>query len=534
MSLGADSGAVWLAMMALALAGTMFVLRRAGVPITAYARGMRRRWLLGVPWGTLVVIAWLFVVYLFVQRGWWHWYRPVVVAFTAVSMWDPTGWLLAGFSHVSPSHLRGNVTTTVVFAPIVEWIWGHRTDSDGRLSAPWIRAVVLFPLAVGGLTVIATLSSWGPVIGFSVGAYALVGIVLVHRPLLVIVGLLARSAVRFAWRTIDDPVQFAETSVHVVEPSWYGSAVQGHLVGLLIGVLVGLWLLGRTERTPPTPARLFGASVLLGVSLSLWTVWWIVGPEQFVLYRAAGAIVVLSVATLVTVGVTGVGLPVTEPRRVALGFILVAVLGMAIVGVGLNFAAAEPAPESPGLTIDDYRITYTERVTDGMVNVVDIEAFGLTTDVRTSGVIVASEERNTWRRTASKAELATHGVERFSVGGIGWSREVAAVRNGWVPLGSEPAYIVWLGVDGDYEPSYDSDARRARTVLENRTFTIRPDNGTFYVDVQYKGQVETVPVPDTGGVVTAHGVDMFRDGQDIVAVIGESGVPIATRETYEE
>ncbi len=534
MSLGVDSGAVWLAVTALALVGATLVLRRAGVPVRAYARALRRRWLLGVPWGTLVVIAWLFAVYLVVQRGWWHWYRPVVVAFTAVSMWEPTGWLLAGFSHVSPSHLRGNVTTTVVFAPIVEWIWGHRTRRDGRLSTPWVRAVVLFPLAVGGITVIATLSSWGPVIGFSVGAYALIGIVLVHRPLLVIVGLLARSAVRFAWRTIDDPVQFAETSVQVVEPSWYGSAVQGHLVGLLIGILVGLWLFRRTERAPTTPARLFGAAVLLGVSLSLWTVWWIVGPEQFVLYRAAGALVVLAVATLVTVGVTGVGLPVREPRRVAVGILLVAVLGMAIVGVGLNFATAEPAPASPGLTIGDYRITYAENVTDGMVNVVDIEAFGLTTDVRTSGVIVASQERNVWRRTASKAELATHGVERFTVGGIGWSREVTAVRNGWVPLGGEPVYIVWLGVDGEFELSYESDARPARAVLENRTFTIRPDDGTFYVDVRYEGEVETVRVPDAENVTTAHGVDIFRDGRDIVAVIGESGVPIATRETYEE
>lgn len=532
MSLGVDGSTVWLAASVLALAGSLVLLHRTDLPVRAYARRLRTRWLWGLPWGTLVVIGWLFAVYLFVQRGWWHWYRPVVVAFTAVAMWDPTGWLLAGFSHVSPAHLRGNVTTTLVFAPIVEWIWGHRTGREGPLSAPGIRAFVLFPLGVAGITVFATLSSWGPVIGFSVGAYALIGIVLVHRPVLALLGLLARSVVRFAWRTIDNPVQFAETSVEVVEPSWYGSAVQGHLVGLLIGILVGLWLLRGTDRAP-SPGRLYSASLVLGVSLSLWTIWWIVGPEQFVLYRGAGALVVLAIATLVTVSATGVELPVPEPRRMAVGVLVVAVVGMGIVGMGLNLAPAEPAPDSPGLTVGDYRITYAEDVPDGMVNVVDIEAFGLTTDVRTSGVIVASERRNVWRRTTSKAELATHGVERFSVGGLGWSREIIAVRNGWIPLGTEPVYIVWLGVDGEFEPSYASPSRQARAVLANRTFTVRPEDGKFFVDVHHEGEVETARVPDADEVTTAMGVEFFREGEHLVAVVGDSGVPIATRETYE-
>lgn len=533
---GTDEPVLWAVSLAVAAAFVGLVLWWAGVPFGSARSRLEERFIWGVPWGTLVVVGGLFAVYLFVQRGWWHWHSPVVVAYTAVSMWDPVGWLFAGFSHSSPGHLRGNITTTIVFAPIVEWIWGHypRDRSPDWASRPAVRALLLFPLGIAVIGIIAALFSWGPVIGFSVAAFALVGVALVHFPLLTIVGLVARSAVRLAWRALSDPVQISRATVRVVEPSWFGSAVQGHLVGLLLGVLVGLYLLDRLDTVPPTPGRLFVASVFVGTYLSIWSIWWILGPDEYVLFRAAGVIVVLLLGLAVAASV--VNRPVRGRRidRIAITLILVAVVGMGIVGIGLNLAVSEPPPGEPALTVEDYEVYYGENVPDGMVNIVDIDAFGLTTSVETSGVIVTSEERHVWRRTVSATELQTHGVQRFHVGGVGWSEEIVAVRQGWQPAGNAPVYAVWIGDGEEFRPAFASENRTVRAVVDDHRFALRSTpNGSFAVAVEYEGEIVTVPIPEDSESVDAHEVEIHRVENELIVVSDGTVIPIAVQETYE-
>jgi membrane associated rhomboid family serine protease len=83
------------------------------------------RFLYGVPWGSLLVIASVFAFYLFAQSGLRHWDDPVVVAFRNWAYPYVTGMLTSGFAHASPSHLLGNMLATVVLAPLAEFIWGH-------------------------------------------------------------------------------------------------------------------------------------------------------------------------------------------------------------------------------------------------------------------------------------------------------------------------------------------------------------------------------------------------------------------------
>lgn len=531
---GTGAPLIWSVLLAAALVMVLLVLWWSGVPFAAARARLQERFLWGVPWGTIVVVAGLFLVYLVVQRGLWHWDSPVVVAYTAVSMWDPVGWGFAGFSHASPGHLRGNVTTTLVIAPIVEWIWGHypRDRSPSWARRPGVRAIVLFPLGIAGIGVIAALFSWGPVIGFSVAAYALIGIALVHYPVLTLLALVARSAVRLVWRTVTDPVQISRASVQVVEPSWYGSAVQGHLVGLLLGVLVGIFVLRRTPRSNPSIDRVFMATTLVSAYLSLWAIWWILGPGQYILFRSAGVILVLLVALLVALSISDRDVRGWPVNHVAIGIILIAVVGMGIIGIGLNLAVSEPPPQEPAHTVEDYEIYYGENVPDGMVNIVDLSAFGLTTDVETSGVIVTSDERQVWRQTVSASELATHGTQRFHVGGPGWSEPVYAIRQGWQPIGNDPVYQVWIGDGDSVHPAFTSDERMAQTIVEGHSFIIGVTEESFSVTVEHNGDRQTVDIPETDSGVDVHDIELYRAGNELYAVSDGTVVPIASRERY--
>lgn len=536
-----DDPALGYVLVLLLAALSVVALARLGVPLRSYHDVLKERWVLGVPWGTLIVVSFLFAVYLFPQRGLWDWHRPIVVAYTAVSLFDPTGWLFAGFAHTSPGHLRGNVTSTLVFAPIVEWVWRHKpaSDPDPRLPAwtgtPWVRAFVLFPLGIGVIGVIAALFSWGPVIGFSVAVYALIGIGLVHHPMLTIVAVVARQPLRVLWRTWTDPVVLRETTIRAVRPGWFGTAVQGHLVGLLIGVAIGIALL-RWRGRSPSPARLWFASVILGFYLSLWALWWIMGPEQFVLLRAIGVALVFAVATVIVV--SAVVPPPTVPgpdvdfRQAAVAILLIAILGMGAVSIGLNLATAEPPDLEPAATVGDYEIYYGEEVPDGMINIVEFEALGLTTDVRTSGVIVYSEQRNVWRQPVSEADLEARGSARFTVGGLGWGEQIRVEREGWTPTGAASVYMIRIN-DGDgWNHAFSSDLQVAQVRIADRHFGIATEDQRFLIGVEHDEDVEWEELPDRDENITMQGVELRRNGDRLIAAHDGTEVTIATLDTY--
>jgi len=147
---------------------------------------LRRRFVLGVPWGTVVTVLGVLAVYLFVQGGYTHWYRPVVIPFRAWSYLAPLGMLTAGFAHAGPGHLLGNLFGTVALAPIVEYAFGHfprerGASSFGSLQTnPYVRALLVFPATVAIVGVTLTLFTLGPVIGFSGVVFAFAGFALVR------------------------------------------------------------------------------------------------------------------------------------------------------------------------------------------------------------------------------------------------------------------------------------------------------------------------------------------------------------------
>ncbi|WP_256391272.1 rhomboid family intramembrane serine protease [Natronoarchaeum rubrum] len=600
------------------LAVSAIAIVRVDRPGGAWGRRLRSRLLLGVPWGTLVSVAFVLAVYLFLQRGYWYWFDPVTIPFRSWSYLYPTGWLASGFSHAGPGHLRGNLRATLVLAPIAEYAWGHLPQERGSNSFdswrtnPWIRAFVIFPAAVLGLGLLTSLFALGPVIGFSGVVFAFAGFALVHYPVATVVALLVSSVVSTVVPALLDPVVSVTVSASPPSPpSWAGIAIQGHALGLFLGLVLGLAVLYRREGRP-SAARVWLAALVFAVVQGLWAVYWFRGGGTYVLYRGVGVALVLLLALLVTVAAVASDRPLVSrkrtlidpfsPLQTALSIALITGLSLVVyLGVGPAFVGSvsvavaitvgiqilytmvvwvagsdrspfggitrrhvaitavliglavlagpgivpnlvtvgdDAVPEGEAVDVEDYTVTYAENVTNQMVSVIEIEAAGETTAVKTSGVIVTSEQRHLWLRQASSQRLAYTGEVRFRLGGVGWSERVVATRQGWTAAGNDTAYQVWLdSASGPKRHAFASESYTAEPRIDNRSVSVVPEEGEFYLRVERdNGSLGRVAIPDAGAVADAGGVTFSterRDGRLVVtAERGGTSVAVAREEVY--
>ena len=459
------------------------VIYRIDRPAGSWGRRLRSRLLLGVPWGTLVAVAFVIGVYLFVQSGLENPNRPVVIPFRAWSYFYPEGVVWSGFAHSSRSHVTGNLLSTLVAGTLAEYAYGHfprergssTFDSRGsvleRTSAnPYVRAFLFVPGAILLFGAVSSLFALGPVIGFSGVVFALWGFALVHYPIGTIAALTASTLVSVVHSTLRNPVEVAEASSSYGPPSWANIAVQGHALGLIAGILVAVLLLRRRRGSRTgvhtSAVVVFGAVLLFGASRRLWAVYWYLGNEQYELYRAIGLALLVVLALVVAVAVAGRDEPlsalstptrswlpdsITAATPAAVGVLLVRLALAAVAGPGvlpnLVTVGDEDLPGDP-IEIEGYQVTYAENVDDQMVSVIDVEAFGRSTTVRTSGVIVKNADRHIWTTAVSRGNLAHWEYRAIDVGGTGWRETVWAQRTGWVAVDGGATYRVDLIHDG--------------------------------------------------------------------------------------
>lgn len=543
-------------------------------PRGRWGRRLRSRFLLGVPWGTLVSVLGVLAVYLFVQQGLARWRAPLTVPFSSWSYFYPLGWLLAPFSHAGPGHLVGNLTTTLAVAPLAEYFFGHFPTRRGTnpfaswRTNPWLRAFVVFPLGVFLVGLASSLFAWGPIIGFSGVAFAFVGFALVRYPLLTVVAVTGQEVVLIAYRALRDPVLVGSASASYGPPWWYGTAVQGHVLGLLLGVALGVAVLyrraergGRDASGPrPSALRLWTGALVLGVSMSVWAIWWYRGESTYVLYRGLGVVFVVALAAVTALAATGDRRPlVAESSRwplagraaewsvvgdltrrqvggLALALPLAVMVGVALPVNATALGDAGVPGDGPAVEVGDYTVTYAEGVENQKVSVVNVSVLGETTGVTTSGVIVVNEEREIWSREVSKGQLGFSGRAAVRVGGVGWSEVVRVQRAGWSVLDGVTAYQVWLRGpdDANWTQTYASDPAVAGPTLANSTVAVVPQDGDFLVHLRRNNStVGQAQMPESGGNVTVDDVRFERRDGDLFAAYDETRIRVASAESYE-
>lgn len=531
--------AYWVAI-AVALLASAWWMLRLDPTVRRVQDRLRERWLLGVPWGTLTSIGLVLVVYLFVQDGLTDIHAPVELPFRSWSYAYPTGWLTASFAHSDLGHLQGNLTSALVLGAIAEYAWGHYPTARGRVSFaawrsnPYVRAFGVVPGAVVLVGLVTSLFGLGPVIGFSSVVFALAGFALVRYPLTTVVAVLGYRALRQLLETLRNPELVGGIAQPAPSQPWWSEiAIQGHAIGLLIGVVVGVALFRRRD-TLATPWRVWTATALFAIAQSLWAVYWYEGTDQYRLYQALGFVLVLVLAGLVATAAASdrsIRNWSISRRQVAVGGLVFGLVLLAAPAVPVNLVTTDPGPAAaqPGIEVGDYRVIYAEDVTNEMVAVVDTDLLDLG-EVRTSGVIVASERRDIWYRAASSARLANQGFAWVTLGGVGWRHPVYADRATWSVVGNDSVYQVWLGDADERVHAFASPARTAEPVVNGRTVTLGVDDERFVVTVNREGDpVETVALPEPNASVTAGGIRIENDGGTLYVAHEHTRVPVASR-----
>ncbi|SFR41716.1 rhomboid family intramembrane serine protease [Halogeometricum limi] len=518
---------------------------------TSRARSaLRERFLLGVPWGTVVSVLGVLAVYLFVQGGLGYWNRPVTLPFRAWSYFYPLGVLTAAFSHGGPGHLLGNLIGTVTFAPLAEYAWGHYARERGSTSFgswrtnPYVRAFVVFPAVVFVVGILTSAFALGPIIGFSGVVFAFAGFALVNYPLATVVALAAGRVVRVFYNAVQVPQLTASGHPAYVTPWWADIAIQGHALGLFLGVLLGLAVVRSRPRTArPSAARLWAGTLLFGIQQSMWAVYWYRGGETYVLYRAVGVALVLALATVVTFTVVASDRIIFADlfdgafslRKWQAGAACLVLVAAAISGpaVPYNLYTADDG-ELPGeeMTVRDYEVTYAENVSNGMTAVFDVEAFGESTAVTTSGVIVRSQERGIWTTAVSKGRLAFDGQVPVLVGGPGWRETVFAVRDGWVTTGGNTTYRVLLSHDERARVVYTAEPARAGPVVGGRNISIEAAPQGYYLHVARQNNSVSARLPAENQTATLDGLTFTRQKKKLFVEYGDTKLQIARRERY--
>jgi membrane associated rhomboid family serine protease len=505
----------------------------------------RRRLVMGVPWGTLLAALGVTLFYLVAQDGLVNPRDPVVIPFRAWGYFYPTGMVTAAFAHSGFGHVLGNVVGTLVFGSIAEYAWSHfpRERGSTSFSSPSTNPLVRIAAWTAGVFVAGLLSglfALGPVIGFSGVVFAFVGFALVRYPLATVATLAVTSVVTLVYRALRRPEITRTASESFSRPWWADVAIQGHALGLFLGVVACVALLYR-RGVRPSPARVWLAALLVAVDRRLWAVYTIEGSDRFRLFRAVGTAAVFLLAATVAAGVAASDRDLIPSidlsrREAAYGLLLSVLFALALVSVPFNlFVVDDPSTgfeTADAVEVGDYTVFYAEGVENQYIPAAPVPGRNASADaVEASGVIVVSEERNIWWQVVSKGRLASKGSATVRLGGVTWSEEVQATRNGWNLADGGSAYHVRLAPpDEEGSVVYRSEPATAGARVDGRNVSIAPTNGSFEAVVTRNNEtLGRASLPSKGNATSAGGLTVRREDADLFVERGGTRVRIASR-----
>jgi len=527
-----------LVLVALVTLGSLLLLRRlVGHPLTA---PLRRRFVLGLPWGTVLTVLGVLLVYAVVQGGWENPRSPLVLPFRSWGYDYLLGTLAASFTHNGWNHLVNNVTSTIAFAGVAEYALGHYPRRRGTSTFtslqtnPYARILVVpaFALVVGIFT---SVSGLGPLIGFSGVVFAFGGFAIVQAPIAAILALVGIRILRLLLSTVQNPAQPASIYEAVITPWWAEVAIQTHAVGMILGLLAGIGL-ARYRRDWSNPLHVWFAALVFAIAQGMWAIFLPVSASSWLLLRWIGAISVFVLATLAAIGAVGsdrrlVGRIDLHRRELAVGLLVIAIGAMSLAAVPFHVASVgeEPAPNGV-VEIRDYTVGYGEDVPEGYVDAVELPVGEIPT-VPASGVIVTSEKRNMWRQAVPTEELASNGRASVLVGGLGWQERVYADWVGWRVAGNQSVYKVFLAPEtGEWEQAFTSPPSRSDVVIAGYNLSIVPAETDFtIIATEDSASIGPVSIPANGTQQAIGPITLERDEQRLIAIHNGTRVPIATR-----
>lgn len=505
-------------------------------------RRLQQRFILGVPWGSVLTIGGLLICYAIVQRGLWSWSDPLWIPFVNWSYLYPTGVILGPFTHAGPGHLMSNLFSAALLAPLAEYIWGHYSEESrsadvrGILARPYVRAIIVFPAAVIGVGLLTSILAWGPVIGFSGVVFAFAGFVVVRYPLTTVITIVSTTVLSDLVSAASNPYVIEEVRTELTTPWWVGISIQGHLVGFLIGAVLGVILLTyRHENHRPGPIRLWFGLVLVMVMMSLWAIWFPAEGDQYILYRGAGMLLVLGLVAAITIATVTKSRPLVGAvtrRQLAIMGILLPILVIALVAIPMNTIAVTSYDRPPhAATAEDYTIQYGDTVPNPVEPGFTIP-FWDPEPGTSSGVIVSSQDRQLWTEAISRNELARTGDDTIRVGGLTWSESINVSRIGWSPVGNESVYRVMVESDATSPTeSYHSPSRLIEPVIANHSIRLNSTEAGFFIIVTGpNGDQTEAMVPDENETSEVGELQIDRSDGSLYAEYNSTRVPIAEQE----
>jgi membrane associated rhomboid family serine protease len=490
---------------------------------------LRERFVLGVPWGTVAVVTGLVLVYYIVQGGGSDG-GPIVQGFRSWSLWYPQGVLFSSFAHAGESHLTGNIFGTLTFAPIVEFVWRHYPGADARIQSPYAR-IGAFVLGVVAVGIAGALFVPGAIIGFSGVVFALAGFAVVARPLAATLAIVGIRAVRLLYSAVTDPVVTAEARPRFVSPSWAETALQGHLFGVLVGILLAVALLRLRDRRPDL-RLVFFAALVFAVVRSLYAIYWFLGADEFVLFQAAGAAGVVLFATLVALATlpSDRRLPAGPPlATVAIGLLAVAVALLAVSGLAYSLVSVSPGEEvQDGVEVRDYTVAYVDSAEDQYVAALELPGLGSPLSATQSGVVVASDRRNAWGLDVSAGGLAFEGDAAVTVGGATWRETVYVDRTQWSFLDGNTTFRVEAFHDDRWHLLHTASPAVANSRIDGTNVSIAATAEGYDLLVERNDSpIFRGPVPDDNETVLVRGITFERVGDDLFARFGDTDLRVA-------
>lgn len=473
----------------------------------------RRRLVAGLPLSTCVIVGVNLVFFTFAQRAYTG--DLLTIPYFSWSYGYPTGYLTAPIGHGNVSHITGNLVAAVVFAPVAEYIIGHKPS-----RRPLVRALVGIPVAWYGIGVFISVLSWGPSIGFSGVVFFFFGFVVVFYPVVSVGLLVVTSALRTVVSAIRDPVTRRTAGETFTTPGWANVAVDAHALGFLLGIALAV-LLARRRRFVVDGYRVGAAVLILGLAQGLSSVWTMDG-SVYVLFRAAGVALVAALAVLVGYAVyvesnaePFVRIEEFAPQRVvSVSALAVPVAVICVIGLVTGLGGVSTVDDVQKVEVGDYSVWYGENVENERVvsiPLIDVAPVNFTA----SGAFVTSEDRGVWHRAASQQELRSDPSRSFLVGGLTWDETVEVERVGLTTASGDRSYSVLVTAENETRSVYDSPPASAGTTVDGWNLNLSVTDGDRAVTMRRDGEERRVYIGNR--TTTVENVTFELEDREVVA-----------------